>query len=94
MEGSGHMGQQSVERYFERSLRIHSWPDLAPARTNIDNEHAYLFTFCPPGPEDRLKVSSPMDLGMVSACSWASHLRAAWSSLELASTQAALAEAA
>jgi hypothetical protein len=44
-----------------------------------------LLTFWPPGPDDLLKLNSPMLLGIVSACNWASHLRAAWSSSGLAS---------
>lgn len=36
----------------------------------------YLFTFCPPGPEEREKVTSPMLGEMVSEVKLASHLRA------------------
>jgi hypothetical protein len=46
---------------------------------------AYLLTFWPPGPDDLLKLNSPMLLGIVSACNCASHLRAACSSSGLAS---------
>jgi hypothetical protein len=38
---------------------------------------SYLFTFCPPGPEDREKVISHRLRGIVSGFRLASHLRAA-----------------
>lgn len=44
---------------------------------------SYLFTFCPPGPELRLKFTSQIDFGMVSASKLESHLRAAAMSCSL-----------
>lgn len=45
---------------------------------------SYLFTFCPPGPDDLLKDNSPMRWrGIFSACSESSHDRAARSSSSL-----------
>ena len=41
---------------------------------------AHLFTFWPPGPEEREKVISPMERGIVSAWRSESHLRAVLSS--------------
>lgn len=39
---------------------------------------SYLFTFCPPGPEDLLKLNSPMLFsGIASACKPCNHERAA-----------------
>jgi len=45
----------------------------------------YLLTFCPPGPDDRLKLTSPMLRGMVSVSRFASHFLAASSSASSAS---------
>ena len=50
----------------------------------LDQIAIYLFTFCPPGPDDLLKLSSPMFLGIVSASSLSSHSLAAWSSSSFA----------
>lgn len=46
---------------------------------------SYLFTFCPPGPDDLLKLNSPMLLsGIASACKPCNHERAARRSSSLA----------
>lgn len=53
-------------------------------------KEAYLFTFCPPGPEDLLKVTWQMLRGIVSGPSLASHFLAVTSSSSSAPSPARL----
>lgn len=50
----------------------------------LGRDRSHLFTFCPPGPDDLLKLNSPIVFkGITSACSAASHARAFCSSSSL-----------
>ena len=68
---------------FEETLDIIS---AAEQRVKCSTGVCYLFTFCPPGPEDLLKLTSQTAfLRMVSASRLASHFRAEASSASSAS---------
>lgn len=56
------------------------WEAISILRGSLTCYHTHLLTFCPPGPDDLLKVSSQMSRGMVSGSSLASHCLAAASS--------------
>ena len=59
---------------FEETLRRFVSPGRGLYWTEMETTD--LFTFWPPGPDERLKVTSPMLWGMVSGSNLASHWRA------------------
>lgn len=88
MQSCRDVGQQGVEGHFERGFGTDSGRrvdvvrlaggDERTSRVILGVGHTYLFTFWPPGPDDLLKVNSPIvSRGIVCACSAASHVRAA-----------------
>jgi len=87
MDCCGDMLQQGLQGHSQSSFRIDSFHMFSIARTaEFAVIRSYLFTFWPPGPDDLLKVNSPMLWrGIASACSIASHVRAARSSSSLLS---------
>jgi len=85
VQGSRDVLQQALKRYLQCGFGVHSCRSLESI--HITNKIlAYLFTFCPPGPEDRLKLISHMLFGIVSAWRLSSHIRAFCRSSSLASS--------
>jgi hypothetical protein len=85
MDSSGDMVQQRIQGNSQSGLGIDSLYMFSIARRQIFASLSYLFTFCPPGPDDLLKLNSPMLFkGIASACRVASHERATRRSSSLA----------
>lgn len=80
----GNMGRRDVRGTRKVALELTLGHSQHKSRVP-EIEMVYLFTFCPPGPDDRLKETSHIFFGIVSGSKLASQRRAALSSSSSAS---------